>query len=699
MNMKSPPLPLAFFCVMALGASAHPATHPELEPETKDAKQRSLRGTGDAHLSLADFSRQLKDDERDLQEATYCGCDACTASVWNTMAGAYTCGARIDYMAASWGGNLSRPNACQYVSVEFPTICGPSCHPDLCNVPPPPAPAARCGCDSCTDAVWNHKAGGSHTCGARIEWLQTVDGGSYTYLNACRFVSNEYSNEECGPMCHPDLCDATPDPTPALTPEPPEPTSAPTPEPTSAPTRDPTSAPTPDPTSAPTPDPTPSPTPDPTPSPTHSPSNAPTPAPTTSPTKSPSEKPSTSPLESPPPPARCGCQSCTDEVWDTFAGAYQCGDRIEWMANPFGGGLSTEEEACRFVSDEFPTICGPACDPDLCGQCEIYPDPYVAPVDLPPNPPIQATDDLYCFPSFSVRERYTNAFFGGYTIEAKDGQGGLCGPGDNVFTSDTVSYNAAAQELTMEYKKINGVWVGSEVRVLLPENQGLTFGYGTFEFSVKSVSVLDDTNSIVSSALPSDMVLGLFTWDITDDYATHANWNHEVDVEISQWGDPANNQDVQFLTQPHHPGGPHFPERLSSGGPGTGPAEFDQGGHRYDFAWEPDRISWSTTAGGGQSRTYSTQIARDACAPDYIQCLPANVEVRINLWNMGGISVAPDVAGLTDGTRIEVVIDDFSFTPSSETHVPDGGTCSKHCQCASGSTCGASGTCEAPTGN
>jgi hypothetical protein len=98
----------------------------------------------------------------------------------------------------------------------------------------------------------------------------------------------------------------------------------------------------------------------------------------------------------------------------------------------------------------------------------------------------------------------------------------------------------------MGYKNVNGVWEGSEVRVLLPDSE-MPFRYGTFSYSVSSVSVVDTTtNTVVSSVLPDDLVIGLFTWDDTEDYATHENYNHEVDIEISRWNNPTAS-DVQFL--------------------------------------------------------------------------------------------------------------------------------------------------------
>jgi hypothetical protein len=76
---------------------------------------------------------------------------------------------------------------------------------------------------------------------------------------------------------------------------------------------------------------------------------------------------------------------------------------------------------------------------------------------------------------------------------------------------------------------------------------------------------------------------------------------------------------------------------------------------------------------------------------DNIQCLPADVEVRINLWNMNG-AVAP--SGMADNHIVEVVIDGFSYTPSNVQGVANGQACSKHCQCLGTSRC-VNGICTA----
>lgn len=157
----------------------------------------------------------------------------------------------------------------------------------------------------------------------------------------------------------------------------------------------------------------------------------------------------------------------------------------------------------------------------------------------------------------------------------------------------------------------------------------------------------------------------------------HENYNHEVDIELSQW-DIDDLADVQYLVQP--PGDPHK-YRFFSGQGNT----FEQAPHTYKFDWRPAEIEWNSDAGGGQHTfIYKTQDALDAGQPDYTQCMPADVEVRMNLWHLYGYT-APK--GLSDIHMVEVVIDDFKFTPNGLTALPEGGTCSKDCHCDRSSLC------------
>ena len=51
-----------------------------------------------------------------------------------------------------------------------------------------------CGCAGCDQAIWDTPAtdiGGTYTCGARIEWMQSSSGGSLSEYGACVLVAGE----------------------------------------------------------------------------------------------------------------------------------------------------------------------------------------------------------------------------------------------------------------------------------------------------------------------------------------------------------------------------------------------------------------------------------------------------------------------------------------------------------------------------
>jgi hypothetical protein len=350
----------------------------------------------------------------------------------------------------------------------------------------------------------------------------------------------------------------------------------------------------------------------------------------------------------------CGCDECTDEVLNRMAGDYSCGDRINWLQSNMN---VSEKDACKEVAGkEFMGVCGP-CDPNRCGLAPTPVTPYPTYVSAAPSP-------LYCFPPEGSRETFENVW-DKYTVQVKEG-GSPCGPGDNLFSRSAVS--KTGNGVTLKFQRRNGRWEGSEVRVVLP---GEKYTYGNYKFHVKSVNVMDPrSRTSISNVLPKDMVLGLFTWDDTERYDVHENYNHEVDIEVSRWGGHANS-DVQFLMQP--PGHPQM-HRFFSGSKQS----YSQSNQWHSFEWLPGKISWESTSGSGQTHEYTTEAAVKSGRRDYIQCLPAEMEVRMNLWNMHGAQ-APD--GMSDGQYIEVVIDDFKYEPATVSYVEPEGYCSKHCQC------------------
>lgn len=336
----------------------------------------------------------------------------------------------------------------------------------------------------------------------------------------------------------------------------------------------------------------------------------------------------------------------------------------------------TELDSCRAIAGatgEFPDVCGPACDPDSCPTA-IIPD-FTAPPTEAPIAPDQSTEpDLECFPPYEDRVRWENVW-DNYTVEVKQhAYGEKCGPFNNTFSDATVGLYG--DELVLRFMKIDGEWTASEVRVLL--NDGQPYTYGTYQFDVKSVSVIDtDTDTVISNVLPPDLVLGMFTWN----HVYGETNNHEVDIEIARWGNPSGT-DGQFLVQP--PESPHF-KRFYTGEGET----LDQGGHLYEFDWNPTELAWYTDAGDGESLVYTTEQAISEGLEDRIQCLPADIEVRMNLWGLQGTQ---QPQGMEGHHIAEVVISGFSFTPSGIEGVGEGEFCSKHCQCLEDLLC-ESGVC------
>ena len=129
--------------------------------------------------------------------------------------GDYTCGTRITYVMKGLGYDKAR--ACTAVSSKCENgPCGPDCDP-LQSSPPPtfiPSPSPTpmpsphimslmvstfCGCDSCTQGVWDSPAtdgGGDCTCGARITYV--MKGLGYDKAGACTAISSKIENGPCG---------------------------------------------------------------------------------------------------------------------------------------------------------------------------------------------------------------------------------------------------------------------------------------------------------------------------------------------------------------------------------------------------------------------------------------------------------------------------------------------------------------------
>ena len=402
---------------------------------------------------------------------------------------------------------------------------------------------------------------------------------------------------------------------------------------------------------------------------------------------------------------RCGCMECDENVWNTDADTFTCGERISWLVRNKKDLYPSVKEACMQVAGrEFGQCSG--CNPVKCGSNtdeseDISPMPIGLAGTGYTETTLTARTPLYCFLDFKERTRWRNVW-GKYTVEVKESDQ-VCGPSNNKFTTNTVSL-LDKNQLKLQFKKVGNTWEASEVRVRLPEAQ-MPFLYGKFSFSVKSVEVIDIvTGDAIDNKLPPTLILGLFTWDDTEDYATHENFNHEVDIEISRWG-KNHEEDLQFLVRLNlslnsptrvfsraivasrflffnppqvQPPGDEQMARFYSGG-GT---SYKQGRRSFSFDWRPAEIEWFGDR--GESHLYSASTALAAGVADHTQCLPADMAVRMNLWHLYGSSKP---AGMANNHVVEVVIDNFAFAPNGLTVVPEGGVCTKDCQCGSSSRC------------
>jgi len=150
--------------------------------------------------------------------------------------------------------------------------------------------------------------------------------------------------------------------------------------------------------------------------------------------------------------------------------------------------------------------------------------------------------------------------FSGYEWRVRDGSNSR--GGRNLYTPSNV-WTDAGGAMHLGIKKTDNDWVCSEVSLTR------SLGYGTYRFVVRDISKLE----------PSQ-VFSLLTWD----YAGGEQGNREMDIEITRWGDPSNNN-AQYVVQPYNVAANvvHF----------TAP----EGTLTHAFRWEPGRISFRTFRG------------------------------------------------------------------------------------------------------
>jgi hypothetical protein len=214
--------------------------------------------------------------------------------------------------------------------------------------------------------------------------------------------------------------------------------------------------------------------------------------------------------------------------------------------------------------------------------------------------------------------------FGGYTWTVRSGRGG---PGPNAWDENNVWLDTSTN-LHLKISLRDGKWSCAEVTMRK------RLGFGRYQFQTTGrLDRLDD-----------NVVLGLFNYPTGD---VGPDGTHEIDIEFARWGDsknPMGNYTVWPVVKSLKQVSKSFPFTLAS----------DQTTHR--FIWSRERVKfWSLEGCRDDDREdISTWVYSPSDAAQHISQQP--MPVHINLWLFKGL--APK-----DGREVEVIIDEFRFTP------------------------------------
>jgi len=163
----------------------------------------------------------------------------------------------------------------------------------------------------------------------------------------------------------------------------------------------------------------------------------------------------------------------------------------------------------------------------------------------------------------------------------------------------------------------SGRWTCAELK--LPRS----LGYGMYSFVIRD-----------SSALDPAVVASMFTWDDGGDDPNH----REISLELTRWGDPAN-QNAQFVVQPYY-----VPVNVSRF---TTPA----GVVTHSFRWEPGRVTFKSVRGtvNVNSAPAIAEHIFNSGVPS-----PGNESIHLNLYIFGNNTLR---------NESEVVIEKFEYLP------------------------------------
>ncbi|HMF78450.1 MAG TPA: glycoside hydrolase family 16 protein [Bryobacteraceae bacterium] len=152
-----------------------------------------------------------------------------------------------------------------------------------------------------------------------------------------------------------------------------------------------------------------------------------------------------------------------------------------------------------------------------------------------------------------------------------------------------------------------------------------SLGYGTYSFVVRDTSRMQPST-----------VLDMFTYD----YSGHDQNYHEMNIEISRWGDPAS-KNAQYVVQPYYEAA------------NVARFETPSGVHRHSLHWESGRALFRTVAREPKSGRVQPISSRE-----FTMGIPSpGIEsIRVSLYAFGHGKVPLNAGD-------EVVIEKFEYLP------------------------------------
>lgn len=191
-------------------------------------------------------------------------------------------------------------------------------------------------------------------------------------------------------------------------------------------------------------------------------------------------------------------------------------------------------------------------------------------------------------------------------------------PGSNIF--DPTNVYLGSDGVHLKITKVGGVWHCASM--VSAEN----LSNGTYRCVIQGRADLLDPN----------MVLAMFSYGGVDNV-------NEIDIELSRWGYPESDS-LNYMVYPSVPG-QNWSERF----PMTQTSNWTT--HR--FIWGNARVSFVSQQGVRELADLTNQIATAQSSISPNKPMP----LGFNFWLNGG--KAP-----TNGKGAEIVITDFSYTPS-----------------------------------